>query len=175
MEIVWAALGGFSLDLFLGDPAWMPHPVVWMGRCIEGLEKCLRAAFPHTPAGERRAGTVLAALLPLGTLVLSAGVLWLCGLVHPALRLALEIIWCWQALALRGLGREAKNVYRALTESTLDDARRAVGRIVGRDTGELTPQGVTRAAVETVAENFSDGVAAPLFYMLIHHGQHGGL
>lgn len=167
METVWAALGGFVLDLLLGDPDWMPHPVVLMGRCIDRLEKCLRAAFPKTPAGERWAGTVMAAALPLGTLALSVGVLWLCGLVHPVLRLIIETVWCWQALALHGLGKEAKNVYRALTKGTLADARQSVGRIVGRDTVSLTPEGVTRAAVETVAENFSDGVAAPMFYMFI--------
>lgn len=167
MEIVCAALGGFLLDLLLGDPAWMPHPVVGMGRCISSLEPRLRARFPKTPRGERAAGAVLAALLPLGTLALSLGLLLLCRLVHPALAFALETVWCWQALAVRGLASESENVRRCLTGGTLAEARKAVGRIVGRDTAALTPQGVTRAAVETVAENFADGVAAPLFYMFL--------
>lgn len=167
MYVLLAALGGFLLDLLLGDPGWMPHPVVFMGRCIAALEKRLRRLFPQTPAGERWAGRVLAAVLPLGTLAFTAGCLWLCGQIHPALAFALSTLWCWQALAAKGLASESKNVYKALTGRTLMEARQAVGRIVGRDTGALTEAGVTRAAVETVAENFSDGVAAPLFYFFL--------
>ena len=163
MEILWAALGGFCLDLLLGDPAWMPHPVVLMGRCIEKMEGFLRKTFSN----ELLAGALLATALPLGTLSLSALALWLCGLVHPVLRLGLEAVWCWQCLAVKSLGDEAERVRRALTSGTLEESRRTVGRIVGRDTEALTAEEVAKAAVETVAENFSDGVAAPLFYMLL--------
>ncbi len=162
-----AVLGGFGLDLLLADPAWMPHPVVGMGRAIATLEKRLRRLFPATPAGERAAGRVLAAALPLGTFALAAGALALAYRLHPAAGFALETLWCWQALALRGLADESGKVYAQLAKGDLPAARRAVGRIVGRDTGSLTAAGVTKAAVETVAENFSDGVAAPLFYLLI--------
>ncbi|MFQ7002565.1 MAG: CobD/CbiB family cobalamin biosynthesis protein [Ruthenibacterium lactatiformans] len=106
-------------------------------------------------------------MLPLGTLGLAAGALWLCGLAHPALRFALEALWCWQALAAKCLRDESRNVCRALTDATLPEARAAVARIVGRDTDSLSAEGVARAAVETVAENFSDGEIAPLFYMLL--------
>lgn len=167
MKIVLAALCGFLMDLALGDPAWMPHPVVGMGKCITALERRLRRVFPKTPSGEFAAGAVLAALLPLGTLGLAAGMLWLCGLVHPALRFALEAVWCWQALAMRGLRDESRNVYRALTGGTLERARAAVARIVGRDTDALSAEGVTKAAVETVAENFADGVVAPMLCMML--------
>ena len=162
-----AVLGGFGLDLLLADPAWMPHPVVGMGRAIATLEKRLRRLFPATPAGERAAGRVLAAALPLGTFALAAGALALAYRLHPAAGFALETLWCWQALALRGLADESGKVYAQLAKGDLPAARRAVSRIVGRDTGSLTAAGVTKAAVETVAENFSDGVAAPLFYLLI--------
>ena len=162
-----AVLGGFGLDLLLADPAWMPHPVVGMGRAIAALEKRLRRLFPATPAGERAAGRVLAAALPLGTFALAAGALALAYRLHPAAGFALETLWCWQALALRGLADESGKVYAQLAKGNLPAARRAVSRIVGRDTGSLTAAGVTKAAVETVAENFSDGVAAPLFYLLI--------
>mgnify|MGYP002797421313 FL=1 len=162
-----AVLGGFGLDLLLADPAWMPHPVVGMGRAIAALEKRLRRLFPATPAGERAAGRVLAAALPLGAFALAAGALALTYRLHPAAGFALETLWCWQALALRGLADESGKVYAQLAKGDLPAARRAVGRIVGRDTGSLTAAGVTKAAVETVAENFSDGVAAPLFYLLI--------
>lgn len=167
MEILCAAVCSFLLDLLLGDPDWMPHPVVGMGRCISALERVLRRIFPRTLRGELAAGTVLAAALSLGALTLSAGALWLCGLVHPALRFALETVWCWQCLAVKGLRDESANVYRKLTSSILEEARRAVSRIVGRDTEGLTAEGVVKAAVETVAENFSDGVAAPLCYTLL--------
>lgn len=167
MNVLLAALGGFLLDLLLGDPGWMPHPVVFMGRCITRLEKLLRSIFPRTPAGERWAGWVLAAVLPLGTLAFAGSCLWLCGQIHPALAFALSVLWCWQALAARGLASESNHVYRALTVGTLGEARQAVGRIVGRDTGVLTETGVSRAAVETVAENFSDGVVAPMIYMFL--------
>lgn len=162
-----AVLGGFGLDLLLADPAWMPHPVVGMGRAIAALEKRLRRLFPATPAGERAAGRVLAAALPLGTFALAAWALALAYRLHPAAGFALETLWCWQALALRGLADESGKVYAQLAKGDLPAARRAVSRIVGRDTGSLTAAGVTKAAVETVAENFSDGVAAPLFYLLI--------
>lgn len=167
MEILVAAACGLILDLLLGDPAWMPHPVVAMGRGITALEKVLRRIFPKTPRGELAGGVAMAALLPCGTLAVSILSLWLCGLVHPALRFLLAVIWCWQALAIKGLRDESRNVYNRLVSGTLDEARRAVARIVGRDTDALSAHGVARAAVETVAENFSDGVAAPMLYMLL--------
>lgn len=162
-----AVLGGFGLDLLLADPAWMPHPVVGMGKAITALESGLRRLFPATPAGERAAGRVLAAVLPVGTFALTAGALALAYRLHPAAGFGLELLWCWQALALRGLADESGKVYAELARGDLPAARKAVSRIVGRDTAVLTAGGVTKAAVETVAENFSDGVAAPLLYLLI--------
>ena len=167
MTICVAAFLGFLLDLWLADPGWMPHPVVLMGKCITRLEEVLRRRFPATPKGERAAGCVLAVLLPVGTLVLTGAICLLAGRIHPLLGLAVQTFWCWQALAVKGLAEESKNVYRQLAAEDLPGARRAVARIVGRDTQALTEEGVTKAAVETVAENFSDGVVAPLFYMMI--------
>ena len=167
MTICVAAFLGFLLDMWLADPGWMPHPVVLMGKCITRLEEGLRSRFPATPKGERAAGCVLAVLLPVGTLVLTGAICLLAGRIHPLLGLAVQTFWCWQALAVKGLAEESKNVYRQLATEDLPGARRAVARIVGRDTQALTEEGVTKAAVETVAENFSDGVVAPLFYMMI--------
>ncbi|MFR7478672.1 MAG: adenosylcobinamide-phosphate synthase CbiB [Acutalibacteraceae bacterium] len=167
MLIAAAILCGFLLDALLGDPAWLPHPVVLMGKAISALEKRLRSWFPKTPDGEKKAGRVLAVTLPLGTLLISGGLCVGLMLLHPVLGFLLQTFWCWQALAMKGLAVESGNVYRALTTASLPEARKAVARIVGRDTAALTEQGVTRAAVETVAENASDGVVAPLFYMLI--------
>lgn len=166
--MIWTVvLCGFLLDCLLGDPEKMPHPVVWMGKTISRLEKWLRRRFPQTPEGELRTGMVLAVVLPLGTLLISGGLCWLFWWIHPMLGLALQAFWCWQALAMRCLAKESRNVYRCLKDQGLEAGRKAVSRIVGRDTAELSEQGVIKAAVETVAENFSDGVIAPLLYMLI--------
>ena len=167
MELVVAGALSFCLDLLLGDPGWIPHPVVWMGRAISGLEERLRRIFPKTARGEWAAGALLAILLPAGTLALTFSVLWLAGQIHPGLRFFLEVFWGWQALAVRGLGKESSRVYRALREGTLEQAQQAVARIVGRDTQRLDRAGVTRAAVETVAENASDGVIAPLIFLAL--------
>ena len=157
----------YLLDALLGDPAWLPHPVVAMGRAITGLEHLLRRLFSSTNTGLLAAGCVLAALLPLGSFCIAAGALLLAGRVHPLLALALNTFWGGQCLAVRDLRKEAMAVYACLKQNDLPAARKAVGRIVGRDTAALTTEGVTKAAVETVAENFSDGVFAPMFYLAI--------
>ncbi len=165
--IEYAVLGGFVLDCLFGDPAWLPHPVVYMGKAISALEKRLRARLPKTPQGELLGGAIVAFCLPVGTFLLTSLVCLGAARVSPWLGLAVQMFWCGQALAAKGLAQESTNVYRELVKPDLPAARRAVSRIVGRDTQDLTLEGVTRAAVETVAENASDGVIAPLLYMLI--------
>lgn len=160
-------IAAYLLDALLGDPAWLPHPVVAMGRAITGLEHLLRRLFSSTNTGLLAAGCVLAALLPVGSFCVAAGALFLAGRVHPLLALALNAFWGGQCLAVRDLRKEAMAVYACLKQNDLPAARKAVGRIVGRDTAALTTEGVTKAAVETVAENFSDGVFAPMFYLAI--------
>ena len=172
MLICWAVLGGFVLDAIFGDPAWLPHPVVLMGKAITALEKRLRAQFPQTPQGELCGGAVLAAILPVGTFLITALVCRLAAALHPLAGLAVQMFWCAQALAARGLVQESCNVYKELQKQDLPAARKAVARIVGRDTQNLTAEGVTKAAVETVAENASDGVIAPLLYMLLGGALH---
>ena len=167
MMTVWAVLGGFVLDALFGDPAWLPHPVVYMGKAISKLEKFLRPRLPKTPQGELLGGAIVAFCLPVGTFLLTGLVCWGAARLYPLLGLAVQMFWCGQALAARGLVQESTNVYKELKKPDLPRARKAVSRIVGRDTAELTAEGVTKAAVETVAENASDGVIAPLLYMLI--------
>ena len=162
-----AIICGFCLDLLLADPAWMPHPVICMGKAITSLEKFLRPRLPQTPQGELRGGILLAAAMPLGTLLVCGGACALADWLHPAAGFLIQVLWCWQALALRGLAAESRKVCRELSAGNLPAARQAVSRIVGRDTQSLTAEGVAKAAVEIVAENFSDGAAAPLFYMLL--------
>ena len=167
MMTVWAVLGGFVLDALFGDPAWLPHPVVYMGKAISKLEKFLRPRLPKTPQGELLGGAIVAFCLPVGTFLLTGLVCWGAARLHPLLGLTVQMFWCGQALAARGLVQESTNVYKELKKPDLPGARKAVSRIVGRDTAELTAEGVTKAAVETVAENASDGVIAPLLYMLV--------
>ena len=167
MMTVWAVVGGFVLDALFGDPAWLPHPVVFMGKAIARLEGFLRPRLPKTPRGEVLGGAIVAFCLPVGTLLFTGAVCRGAARLHPLLGLAVQMFWCAQALAARGLVQESTNVYKELVKPDLPAARRAVSRIVGRDTAALTAEGVTKAAVETVAENASDGVIAPLFYMLL--------
>ena len=166
MNILAIAVG-FCLDLILADPAWMPHPVVWMGRFITAAEKLLRNMFPKTPASERAAGVILVFALLGATGFISFGAVALACKISPYLSFTLQALWCWQVLALKGLKQEAMAVCKKLEENDLSSARTAVARIVGRDTQNLSEEGVTKAAVETVAENFSDGVLAPLLYLFL--------
>ena len=159
---------GFVLDMIFADPEKIPHPVVIIGKAISFLERNLRAIFPDTPRWKRRAGGVMAFLIPASTLIITAGICVTAWIIHPLAFFIIHTLWCWQAIAVRGLGKEAAGVYRCLVpETRIDSARKAVGRIVGRDTDSLDRTGVIKAAVETVAENFSDGVMAPMFYMSI--------
>ena len=162
-----ALLIGFCLDLLLGDPHWAPHPVRAIGALISGLEKGLRKLFPKTPAGELAGGTALVVLTLFIPTALTVLALWACYLISPWLSLAVETALCYQLLATKALAAESRKVYDALKTGDLDKARYAVSMIVGRDTASLDEAGVARAAVETVAENASDGVIAPLIFLAI--------
>ena len=164
---LFALLLGFGLDLLLGDPSWLPHPIRAIGALIAALEKVLRKLFPKRQGGELAGGAALVILV----LALSGGftllVLWLCGQVGLWLRFLAETVLCYQLLATRSLKGESMKVYQALKAGDLEGARHAVSMIVGRDTQRLDEAGVARAAVETVAENASDGVIAPLIFLAI--------
>lgn len=167
MWSLWAMVIGFGLDLLLGDPQGWPHPVAAIGRLIAALERGLRRIFPATPGGERAAGGVLWLLTVLTAAGVPALALWLCHRVSPWLRLAAESAMCWQILAVKSLRVESMKVHDALAAEDVEGARRAVSMIVGRDTRRLDRAGICRAAVETVAENTSDGVVAPLVFLAL--------
>ena len=160
-----ACVTGFILDFIFGDPAWIYHPVRIIGKGIELGERLLRRI-----SGEKHltaAGAVLWLMIAGLSFLFPLGILLLARKIHPGLCFALESFWCFQILAARSLCRESGKVYDRLQENDLPGARRAVSMIVGRDTESLTEEGVTKAAVETVAENTSDGVTAPLIYLMI--------
>ena len=165
--LILPLLIGFGIDCVLGDPHSLPHPVVLIGKTISALECVLRRIFPKTPRGERAAGAVLWLIVAFLAAAVPALLLCLCGRVSPWLRLAVESVMCWQILAAKSLRDESMKVYRELKKDDLEAARYAVSMIVGRDTQVLDATGVAKAAVETVAENTSDGVIAPLIYLAI--------
>ena len=158
---------GFVIDLVLGDPRSIPHPVVWVGKLIDLLEKVLRRIFPKTVRGENAAGGVLWLIVVVVSTAFPMALLRLCHWISPWLRLAVESIMCWQILAAKSLRHESMKVYDALKRGDIERSRYAVSMIVGRDTARLDEADVTRAAVETVAENTSDGVVAPLLFLAI--------
>ena len=164
---LFALLIGFGIDLLVGDPHSIPHPVVGIGKLISFLEKGLRRMFPKTDGGEIAAGAVLWILVAVTCTVIPIGILFLCHKISPWLRLTVESIMCWQILATKSLKDESMKVYTALESGDLEKSRHAVSMIVGRDTARLDDTGVTRAAVETVAENTSDGVVAPMLFLAL--------
>ncbi|MCI6237822.1 MAG: adenosylcobinamide-phosphate synthase CbiB [Porcincola intestinalis] len=162
-----AILAGCGLDLLLGDPHRVYHPVRLIGLLIRGLEGELRAVFPHNKEEERIAGSFLAVLVPSVTGAVCWLLLSLAVRAGTAVHFLVMTLMCYSLLAGRALSDESMKVYRKLKEGDLEGAREAVSMIVGRDTRELTEEGVTKAAVETVAENTSDGVVAPLMFLAI--------
>ena len=162
-----ALLTGYVLDLIFGDPRQIYHPIRIIGNLIAVLEKGIRKVFPKTSKGELAGGTVLVVLVVLICTAVPAALLGLAAWIHPVVYWLLASFWCWQILATKSLKTESMKVYAPLKEGDLPAARRAVAMIVGRDTERLTEEGVAKAAVETVAENTSDGIVAPLIFLAL--------
>ena len=158
---------GFLLDLAFGDPRWLYHPIRMIGNLIAWAEKPFRAAFPKSEKGELAAGTFFAVFVVAVSTAAPAILLALASRLSLWLVFALEVFWSFQILAAKSLKSESMKVYAALKEGDLPKARKAVSMIVGRDTQKLTEKGVAKAAVETVAENSSDGVIAPLLFLAL--------
>ena len=158
---------GFGIDLIVGDPHSIPHPVIFIGKLISAIEKVVRKIFPQTVRGENLAGGVLWLLVVVISTAVPALLLWLCYGLNTWLGLALESIMCWQILATKSLKDESMKVHAALKTGNIEKSRYAVSMIVGRDTENLDDKAVARAAVETVAENTSDGIVAPLIFLAI--------
>ena len=167
MNRLIALVLGFCIDLLLGDPHSSLHPVVLIGKLISATEKAVRKLFPKTPRGENAAGAVLWLFVAAVSTAVPAGILWLAYRVNRFLGIGLESLMCWQILATKSLRDESMKVYRALLEGDPAKYRYAVSMIVGRDTAQLSDRAVAREAVETVAENTSDGIIAPMLFLAI--------
>lgn len=167
MWSLYALLIGFGIDLIVGDPHSIPHPVVFIGKMIDVLEKLAGRIFPNTTKGESFAGGLLWVMVVMVSTAIPAVLLWSCYSITPWLGLTLESIMCWQILAAKSLRDESIKVYDALKTGDIEKSRYAVSMIVGRDTAQLDKAAVTRAAVETIAENTSDGIIAPLMFLAI--------
>lgn len=159
MEILLAYL----LDLILGDPRWLPHPIRGIGYTITKTEQFLR----HLKISERLAGVILTVLIVGGVFLLSTGLINLAYLIHPNLGTGLSIFLIFTTLSIKSLYQESMKVYRALQQGEILQARQDLAMIVGRDTENLDFVEIVRAGVETVAENTVDGVISPLFFAFL--------
>jgi adenosylcobinamide-phosphate synthase len=154
----------FLLDLLLGDPQWFPHPVRLVGKLATATERLFRGMrfLPLRVAG------ILTAMMVIATTVAVVQLLvWQAARLHPLAGLIVSVLLLYFAIAPRDLAAHAAAVRDALLSGDLELARRKVAMMVGRDTSSLDEEGVARAAVESVAENTSDGVTAPLFYGIL--------
>ena len=161
---VLPVIAGFILDCIIGDPYWLPHPVRLIGKQISWLEKMIRKKMKNNLI----AGGII---LNLTTVLFSGGVSFavrcFCYRCNIWLGAAVESVMCFQLIAAKCLKTESMKVFTAIEQNDTEGARKAVSMIVGRDTAVLDDKGIIRAAVETVAENASDGVTAPLFYIML--------
>lgn len=156
----------YLLDLMLGDPEGFPHPVRWIGRLISFLEKAMRG-FLDTPGKERLGGAAFGITVVGITYGVSLSLLAVAYRFSYPSFFALSLYMVWTSISIRSLGSEAKAVVAALEKEGITAARKRLTRIVGRDTQNLSEEGVLKATVETVSENTSDGVIAPLFYLAL--------
>ncbi len=167
---LYACFTGFLLDLLFGDPNFKFHPVRLIGNLINAVESVLRRLFGKR---EKAAGFVLVIIVCAVTTGITAFIICFAYRVNTYFGFVIESIICWLFLAAKSLKKESMSVYEQLEKGDVEGARAAVSMIVGRDTAVLDEKGIIKAAVETVAENLSDGVIAPLLYMLIGGGTLG--
>lgn len=164
--MAWQVALAFLIDLLVGDPKGIPHPVVIIGKGISLLEKILRNTIGKI-IGLKIAGIFLTLIIVGSSYGLTWYIMKKLMLWQPWVAIALNIWLISTTIAAKSLDKAAKEIYELLLKGKLDDARLKVGWIVGRDTQNLSPAEITRATVETVAENIVDGIIAPLFYAFI--------
>ncbi len=170
---IFAFIAGFVLDLLIGDPHFIPHPVRLIGSLISSLDKRLNCDAGYNSSEKKlnlikyKRGMLLAFTVIFATFAMSVIIIVAAYSINLYAGVIAEAVMTWQILATKCLRVESMRVYDALRTDGVDAGRRAVSMIVGRDTSVLDAAGVTRAAVETIAENTSDGVIAPMLYTAI--------
>ena len=170
---IFAFIAGFVLDLLIGDPHFIPHPVRLIGSLISSLDKRLNCDAGYNISEKKinlikyKRGMLLAFTVIIATFAMSVIIIVAAYSINLYAGIIAEAVMTWQILATKCLRVESMRVYDALRTDGVDAGRRAVSMIVGRDTSVLDAAGVTRAAVETIAENTSDGVIAPMLYTAI--------
>jgi adenosylcobinamide-phosphate synthase len=162
-SLFFAIPAAFLLDLILGDPRWLPHPIRWMGKWIELWEPYFR----RLPTDLTASGCLFALSLVCGTWLITRLLLQITILMHEPFYTGFQIVLIYFSLSIKSLQSSAMDVYQALKMDTLDSAKDKLSHIVGRDVEPLDSKGVVRAAVESVAENLVDGVLSPLFFAAI--------
>ena len=167
MLIALSTLTAFILDQIFGDPRNFPHPVVIIGKLISAMERFTRKVFPKTNRGELAAGAFTWLVVATVSFAVPFIALVLLAKVNVWAAFALNTFWSYQIFASKSLKEQSMLVYRYLEAEDLPNSRKYLSWIVGRDTSELDPEEITKAVVETVAENTSDGVTAPMLYMMI--------
>jgi adenosylcobinamide-phosphate synthase len=161
--LTWLVVAAFALDLLFGDSRGLMHPVIFIGRLVRRLELTLAGLISHS----RRAGVLLLIFTLSITALVAVGTLLLAWEVAPVLGAVAAVWLAWSTIAQRTLHRESRGVIRLVEKGKLVEARRALSMIVGRQTSQLDEQGILRACIETLAENTSEGVIAPIFYLFI--------
>ena len=167
MIYLFPLFAGFILDLIFGDPQGFPHPVRLIGKTINFLERLLRKSFSKSPKGEFWAGVSLSLIVIIFSFALPFLVLLIAYKINISLALAIHAIMCYQILAIKSLRKESMKVYRELDNNDVEMAREKVAMIVGRDTENLNEEEIAKATVETIAENASDGIIAPMLFIAI--------
>ncbi|RHD94607.1 cobalamin biosynthesis protein CobD [Agathobacter rectalis] len=170
---IFAFIAGFVLDLLIGDPHFIPHPVRFIGSLISFLDKRLNCDAKYNISEKKlnlikyKRGMLLVFTVIFATFTMSVIIIVAAYSINLYAGIIVEVVMTWQILATKCLRVESMRVYDALRTDGVDAGRKAVSMIVGRDTSVLDAAGVTRAAVETIAENTSDGVIAPMLYTAI--------
>lgn len=167
MKFIYAVIAGFILDLIFGDPQYRFHPIRAIGKLIEITEKFTRKMFSDNKNGQLWAGRLTVVIVTSVTFTITFVLVHFSYKINLYFGFIIESILCYLVLAAKSLKTESMKVYYPLKEGDTEKARFAVSMIVGRDTENLTENEIAKAAVETVAENTSDGVIAPLIYLCI--------
>ncbi|MBW2562865.1 MAG: cobalamin biosynthesis protein CobD [Deltaproteobacteria bacterium] len=153
----------FLLDLILGDPQFLPHPIRWMGKAIELLEPAFRIISKNLSVS----GALFALFLISSAFAITFIIVVIAGKLHPVFGIVIEIVIIYWCISVKSLKQSAMNVCRSLMDNRIDEAKAKVSLIVGRDVEKLTESGIVKATIETVAENLVDGVISPLFFAVI--------